>query len=109
MSNFQSILKEIASFSGDLFHKDFLLTWEKSVDELRKIVAVADALQWLRRANISTRCFDSGLAVSIFRDQSTRTRFSFSPPPTCWGSASRTWTKAAPRSLTARPCARRPT
>jgi knotted carbamoyltransferase YgeW len=77
MSNFQSLLKQIASVKGDLFHKDFLLTWEKSVDELSKIVAVADALQWLRRANISTRCFDSGLAVSIFRDQSTRTRFSF--------------------------------
>jgi knotted carbamoyltransferase YgeW len=70
-------MKEVASLSGDLYHKDFLLTWEKSVDELKKIVAVADALRWLRRENISTRCFDSGLAVSIFRDQSTRTRFSF--------------------------------
>jgi knotted carbamoyltransferase YgeW len=77
MSNFQSLMKEIAAHSGDLYHKDFLLTWEKSVDALRKIVAVADALQWLRRENISTRCFDTGLAVSIFRDQSTRTRFSF--------------------------------
>jgi knotted carbamoyltransferase YgeW len=77
MRNFQSHLKEIRSLSGSLFHKDFLLTWEKSVDELKKIVAVADALLWLRRANISTRCFDTGLAVSIFRDQSTRTRFSF--------------------------------
>ena len=77
MSNFQSLMKEIAALSGDLYHKDFLLTWEKSVDELRKIVAVADALKWLRRENISTRCFDSGLAVSIFRDQSTRTRFSY--------------------------------
>lgn len=77
MSNFQSLLKEIGALSGDLYHKDFLLTWEKSVDELKKIVAVADALRWLRRENISTRCFDSGLAVSIFRDQSTRTRFSY--------------------------------
>jgi knotted carbamoyltransferase YgeW len=77
LNNFQSFLKEIAALSGDLYHKDFLLTWEKSVDELRKIVAVADALQWLRRENISTRCFESGLAVSIFRDQSTRTRFSY--------------------------------
>ena len=77
MNSYQNLLKEIKSLSGDLFHKDFLLTWEKSVDELRKIVAVADALQGLRRANISTRCFDTGLAVSIFRDQSTRTRFSF--------------------------------
>jgi len=77
MSNFQSLLKEIGAPSGDLYNKDFLLTWEKSVDELKKIVAVADALRWLRRENISTRCFDSGLAVSIFRDQSTRTRFSY--------------------------------
>jgi ornithine carbamoyltransferase len=97
MNNFQSFLKEIAALSGDLYHKDFLLTWEKSVDELRKIVAVADALQWLRRENIATRCFESGLAVSIFRDQSTRTRFSYF------------WTRAVRRSPTARPCARQPT
>jgi knotted carbamoyltransferase YgeW len=77
MNTFQSLLKQIASLAGDLYHKDYLLTWEKSVDELKKIVAVADTLRWLRRENISTRCFDSGLAVSIFRDQSTRTRFSF--------------------------------
>jgi knotted carbamoyltransferase YgeW len=77
MSNIQSLLKQIAALNGDLYRKDFLLTWEKSVDELKKIVAVADALRWLRRENISTRCFDSGLAVSIFRDQSTRTRFSY--------------------------------
>jgi len=77
MSNFQSLLKEIGALSGELYHRDFLLTWEKSVDELKQIVAVADALRWLRRENISTRCFDSGLAVSIFRDQSTRTRFSY--------------------------------
>ncbi|MCP5106149.1 MAG: knotted carbamoyltransferase YgeW, partial [bacterium] len=34
-------------------------------------------LKHLRDNNISTRCFDSGLAVSQFRDKSTRTRFSF--------------------------------
>jgi knotted carbamoyltransferase YgeW len=78
MTGFQNLLKQIAALPGDLYHKDFLLTWEKSVDELKKIIAVADAMRWLRRENISTRCFDSGLAVSIFRDQSTRTRFSFS-------------------------------
>jgi knotted carbamoyltransferase YgeW len=77
MRNFQGLLKRIGSLAGDLYRKDFLLTWEKSVDELTKIIAVADALRWLRRENISTRCFDSGLAVSIFRDQSTRTRFSY--------------------------------
>jgi knotted carbamoyltransferase YgeW len=77
MSHYQNWMEEIGSLSGDLYRKDFLLTWEKSVDELKKIMAVAEALRQLRRENISSRCFDSGLAVSIFRDQSTRTRFSF--------------------------------
>ena len=39
--------------------------------------AVADALRDLRERNISTRLFDSGLGISLFRDNSTRTRFSF--------------------------------
>jgi len=77
MTHYQNLMEEIESLSGDLYRKDFLLTWEKSVDELKKIMAVAEALRRLRRENISSRCFDSGLAVSIFRDQSTRTRFSF--------------------------------
>ena len=34
-------------------------------------------MRGLRRNNISARCFDSGLAIAIFRDNSTRTRFSF--------------------------------
>ena len=77
MTQYQNLMEEIESLAGDLYRKDFLLTWEKSVDELKKIMAVAEALRRLRRENISSRCFDSGLAVSIFRDQSTRTRFSF--------------------------------
>lgn len=77
MTQYQRLLEQIDSLSGDLYRKDFLLTWEKSVAELKKIMAVAKALRVLRRENISSRCFDSGLAVSIFRDQSTRTRFSF--------------------------------
>ena len=56
---------------------DFLLTWEKSADEIAAVFAAADILQGMRRANISARVFDSGLAISLFRDQSTRTRFSF--------------------------------
>ena len=37
----------------------------------------ADALRALRERNISTKVFDSGLGISLFRDNSTRTRFSF--------------------------------
>jgi integrase len=60
-----------------LYNNDFLLTWEKTGDELDAVFAVADALRRLRENNISARIFDSGLGVSIFRDFSTRTRFSF--------------------------------
>ena len=60
-----------------MYRNDFLLTWEKSLSELQAVWLVADALREMRRKNISTRIFDSGLAVSLFRDNSTRTRFSF--------------------------------
>jgi knotted carbamoyltransferase YgeW len=75
--SFEKILNGIPRQEKSLYQNDFLLTWEKTDDEIRQILFVAEALKYLREQNISTRCFDSGLAVSIFRDQSTRTRFSF--------------------------------
>lgn len=62
---------------NEMFNNDFFLTWEKTNDELDAVWAVADALRDLRERNISTKVFDSGLGVSLFRDNSTRTRFSF--------------------------------
>ena len=56
---------------------DFLLTWERSDEEIAATFLVADILRGLRERNVSARLFDSGLGISIFRDQSTRTRFSF--------------------------------
>ena len=64
-------------FKG-MYQSDFLHTWDKTTDELRALYAVAAALRNLRERNISSKIFDSGLAVSLFRDNSTRTRFSFS-------------------------------
>lgn len=60
-----------------MVENDFFLTWEKTADEIAGVFAVADALRALREQNISARIFDSGLAISLFRDNSTRTRFSF--------------------------------
>lgn len=60
-----------------MYDNDFLLTWEKSMEELESVFTVADALRLLRENNISAKIFDSGLGVSLFRDQSTRTRFSY--------------------------------
>jgi knotted carbamoyltransferase YgeW len=67
---------ETLSFAKS-YGEDFLLTWEKSNDELRAVFEVADALRDLRESGLSARIFDSGLAVSLFRDNSTRTRFSY--------------------------------
>ena len=78
MANIASILKTLERLNyRNLYHSDFFLTWEKTEDELRAIFAVADALRALRSENVSPRVFDSGLAISMFRDNSTRTRFSF--------------------------------
>ena len=77
--DFSALLDELKGydFSG-MYDADFLHTWDKTTDELRALYAVAAALRNLRERNISPRIFDSGLAVSLFRDNSTRTRFSFS-------------------------------
>lgn len=62
---------------SEMFNNDFFLTWEKTGEELEAVFTVADALRHMREQNISTKIFESGLGVSLFRDNSTRTRFSF--------------------------------
>lgn len=64
------------NFKG-MYENDFFLTWEKTDDELEAVFTLADALRFMRRNNISTKVFESGLGISLFRDNSTRTRFSF--------------------------------
>ena len=78
MSNLNSILDRIASRETALCGRDFLLTWTKTRAELEQVLDIAEALRLMRADNVDTRCFASGLAVSQFRDNSTRTRFSFS-------------------------------
>jgi knotted carbamoyltransferase YgeW len=72
--------KLLAALGGtpfELYQKDFLLTWKESEDNLRAVLTAAELLERLYHENISTRVFTSGLAVSCFRDNSTRTRFAF--------------------------------
>ncbi|MCF8379571.1 MAG: knotted carbamoyltransferase YgeW [Bacteroidales bacterium] len=77
MTDFQKQIENLTRQNNELFSKDFLLTWEKNKKDLNYILELAQLLKDFRDNNISTKMFDSGLAVSIFRDQSTRTRFSF--------------------------------
>ena len=77
MSDIPVLLGKLRELKASLHGKDFLLTWDKSPAELQLVLQVAELLKELHRQNIATRCFRSGLAVSNFRDNSTRTRFSF--------------------------------
>lgn len=78
MKNLKDYIKELDGLKFDnMYMNDFFLTWEKTFDELKAVWTVADALRHLRESNISTKVFDSGLGISLFRDNSTRTRFSF--------------------------------
>ena len=78
MADLQKALQTLKNLDfSKMYEGDFFLTWEKSDDEIRATFEVAEALRALRQSNVSPKIFDSGLAISMFRDNSTRTRFSF--------------------------------
>ncbi len=63
--------------TNNMYENDFFHTWQKSDDEINATFLVAEILRGMRENNISSKIFDSGLGISLFRDNSTRTRFSF--------------------------------
>jgi len=78
MSNeYQNTLELLKQLQINFYHRDFLLTWEQTNDELKAVTLVAELFKNLHKAGISLKSYDTGLAISIFRDNSTRTRFSF--------------------------------
>ena len=70
-------IDELADLDIDLFNEDFLLTWQHPEPAIRFLVLAADILETLARRGVSTRLFETGLGLSIFRDKSTRTRYAF--------------------------------
>lgn len=78
MNEIKNLLGKLEKLgSHNMYNNDFLLTWDKTSEELQSVFTVAEILRKMRENNISPRIFDSGLAISVFRDNSTRTRFSF--------------------------------
>lgn len=78
MENIKDLIEKLQGLNfEDMHNSDFFLTWDKTNDELNAVFTVADILRAMREENISTKIFDSGLGISVFRDNSTRTRFSF--------------------------------
>lgn len=75
----QEQIEKLATLdTTNMYLDDFLLTWDKDDAEIAAVFETAEIIRSMRSQNISTRAFDSGLAISLFRDNSTRTRFSFS-------------------------------
>ena len=78
IAEIEALIKKVSGLDTKrMYLNDFYHTWKESDDELAAVFAVAEALRGLRENNISSKCFDSGLGISVFRDNSTRTRFSF--------------------------------
>jgi knotted carbamoyltransferase YgeW len=87
MKTHEKLLHELQSLNPGGYGKDFLLTWEKTDDELRAVMLLAGLFSAMHQEGRSFRVFDTGLAVSIFRDNSTRTRFSFASAANALGLA----------------------
>jgi knotted carbamoyltransferase YgeW len=77
MNHLTTLIEQYISCTPDSFGNDFLLTWEKSDQDIRALALLTEILSEMHRHGKSYRVYDTGLAISIFRDKSTRTRFSF--------------------------------
>ncbi|KAJ5067913.1 ornithine carbamoyltransferase [Anaeramoeba ignava] len=71
-------IEKLKQLKTEIHGTDFLRTWDHTKNDLEAVVYVAQALENMIKANISCQVFKGGLAISNFRDQSTRTRFSYS-------------------------------
>ena len=67
----------LAATKNDLYDGDFLLTWDVSDTAIKNVLLAAEILEDLVREELPTRVFERGLGISIFRDNSTRTRYAF--------------------------------
>jgi len=83
----QETLNQIGKLDISGYGSDFLLTWEKTDDEIKATLFLAELFKEMHRQGYSYNTFESGLALSIFRDKSTRTRFSFASAANALGLA----------------------
>lgn len=74
----EAAIRELSQLNTkDCYLNDFMWTWEKTQDEVKAHLLVAKILRGMRENNISTKVFETGLGISLFRDNSTRTKFSY--------------------------------
>lgn len=74
----EKMIRELGQLdTKSMYLNDFFHTWKENDDEISATFKTAEILRKMREHNISSKVFDSGLGISIFRDNSTRTRFSY--------------------------------
>ncbi len=76
-SSFNTLVAGLKKLKLAKYGKDFLRTWDKTEDEIRATAIVAELVRNMYYAGISPKVFENEIAVSIFRDNSTRTKYSF--------------------------------
>lgn len=77
LSSFNKNIVNLKKLKLKKYGKDFLRTWDKSDDEIRATAVVAQLIRDLYYSGISPKVFEGEIAVSIFRDNSTRTKYSY--------------------------------
>src|SRR3990167_9060293 len=73
----QSPLDQLSSLNLKNYGKDFLRTWDKDTDSILATLFRSKIIRDLFYQGISPKIYESGIAISIFRDLSTRTKYSF--------------------------------
>jgi knotted carbamoyltransferase YgeW len=79
MAQVEEYIKQLEEYHPKVqtYQKDWLRTWDMNDETLKSTLAASWALEELISHNVDCTIFKSGLGASIFRDNSTRTRFSF--------------------------------
>ncbi len=72
-----NLISKLGALNHNMHGTDFLHTWKKTDDQISATLLTAQILKKLYEDGKSCKVFKSGLAISNFRDNSTRTRFSF--------------------------------
>jgi len=73
----KALIDALGEGAAALRNKDFLLTWDHGPKAIEAVLDTATVLERAYKDGRSLRLFNGGLALSIFRDNSTRTRFAY--------------------------------
>ena len=60
MKDYSALLQRVKENPASLFQKDFLLTWDKTLEELNLVLDVAEVLKFRYQNKLDSRVFHTG-------------------------------------------------